>query len=253
VISVSNANARLYLEAGKDYVVAMPDSPLTVPGGLWVIGGRNVVVVGGEISNDTPIASPTSYDAAYGLYLRNQTGTVHLEGLWIHGRGIGQALVLDQGAGATVQIQRSRFETLHPVGYVHTDGIQSWRGPYVLKIDHLTIQTAGVGIQVQPRQYSQERLGTWEWHHINIVQQTGDAYALWKNSDIWWRIDQSDLYVRNLGYLAWANVDNAPTGWSRWNPGADAPITGEAWKVGLRPEGDFVPASAVGIGYAAGG
>src|SRR5207249_2459933 len=121
-----------------------------------------------------------SVDAAYGVYLKNQTGTVHLEGLWIHGRGIGQAVVMDEGSGATVQIQHCRFETLHPVGYVHTDGIQSWSGPYKLKIDDLTIQTAGVGIQVQPRQFSPVTLGMWEWHRINVVQQTSDAYALWK-------------------------------------------------------------------------
>ena len=36
---------------------------------------------------------------------------------------------MDESQGATVQLERSRFETLHPVGYVHTDGIQTWAGP----------------------------------------------------------------------------------------------------------------------------
>ncbi len=248
-INVTNANARLNLNAGQDYIVKLPGTPLTASGGLWLIGGRNIIVVGGEIFDDSPISSPTSVDEAYGIYLKNQTGTVHLEGLWVHGRGVGQAVVMDEGQGATVQIQNCRFETLHPVGYVHTDGIQSWSGPKKLLLDRVTIQTAGVGIQVQPRQYSPVSLGSWSWHRMNVVQQTAAAYALWKNSDAWWALDQSDLFVRNLGYLAWANVDSYPVGWNRWNPGGDAQITGEAWKIGLRPEGDFVPAGAVGTGY----
>ena len=43
-IEVTNRESRLYLDAGKDYVVELPSTPLTAPGGLWVVGGRNVVV-----------------------------------------------------------------------------------------------------------------------------------------------------------------------------------------------------------------
>lgn len=222
----------------------MPTTPLTAKGGLWLIGGRNIVVIGGEIFNDTPITAPESVDSAYGLYLKGQTGIVHLEGLWIHGKGLGQALIMDQGNGATIQVQRSRFETLHPVGYVHTDGIQTWRGPHRLKMGYVTIITHGVGIQTMPHQYGNINIDTWEYRHVNIEQKTPDAYALWKgaHSGGYWREIHEDFWVKNLGHLAWPDA-------AHWNPGGPAKIEGEAFHQGLRPAGDFVPAGQVGLSY----
>jgi hypothetical protein len=250
-INVTNANSKLYLNAGQDYVVNMPSTPLTVSGGLWLIGGRNVVVVGGEIRNDSEdISSTAQVDAHYGVYLKNQTGTVHLEGLWIHGVGIGQAIVTDEPQ-ATVQVENCRLESLHPVTqWIHTDGIQSWRGPYELNLYNDTVQTAGVALQVQPRQYTDVALGTWQWHNVNVVQQTSDAFALWKNSGTggtWWPIDQSGLYVKNLGYLAWSDQNDFSM--TKWNPGGGAPITGSPWTLGLRPGGDYVTSGAAGTSY----
>ena len=130
MVAVTPENRGLFLDPGVDYIVDLPDTPFTVPGGISIVGGRNVVIRGGEIYDDTPLASGETTDGAYGLYLEDQTGTIHLEGLWIHGRGIGQALILDESKGATVQVQTSRFAALHPVGNdVHTDGIQTWEGP----------------------------------------------------------------------------------------------------------------------------
>ena len=45
--------------------------------GLTIEGGRNVVLVGGEIHHGQPISSASSNR---GLYLVDQTGTVHVEG-----------------------------------------------------------------------------------------------------------------------------------------------------------------------------
>ena len=59
-INVTNQNSRLFLSAGQDYVIQMPSTPLTASGGLWLIGGRNVVVIGGEIFDDSPIPSGSS-------------------------------------------------------------------------------------------------------------------------------------------------------------------------------------------------
>jgi hypothetical protein len=238
----ASGSRRLELDPGRDYIVLMPSEPLK--GGLTIVGGRNIEIVGGEIVDETPISPSASVSSAYGLYLENQTGTVHLEGLWIHGRGIGQALVLAEWAGATVQVQSSRFAALHPVGHVHTDGIQSWAGPTRLRLRDVTIRTAGVGIQTQPNQFQPVSIDWWEYRRVNIVQMTKAAYALWKSAGkgTWWREIHEDLWVRNLGNYAWPSA-------REWNPGGNARIEGQSIKRGLPPGGDFVQARRVGIGY----
>ena len=243
-IRVTNDNAQLFLEPQRDYVIEMPSTPVTVSGGVWIKGGRNLVVVGGEIYDDTPIPPGTSPDQAYGLYLRDQTGTVHLEGLWIHGRGIGQALVLAEDLGATVQVQHSRFETLHPVGSVHTDGIQTWAGPFRLRLFDVTIVTAGVGLQTQPHQFVPVTIDAWEYRRVNIRQTTDDAYALWRypGSGGWWREIHENFWVKNRGNLAWPDL-------SHWNPGADGAIEGDRIRLGVPPGGDFVPDGFAGVRY----
>ncbi len=243
-IAVTNDNPRVYLKPDKDYILQLPATPVTAEGGVWVVGGRNVVMVGGEIFNDSPITDGMVADLAYGLYLRDQTGTVYLEGLWIHGRGIGQAIVLSEAKGATVQLQHSRLEPLHPVGFVHTDGIQSWAGPLRLRLFDVTIVTAGVGLQTQPHQYEPETIDTWEYRSVNIRQTTAAAYALWKEPAAggWWREIHDDLWVKNLGYLAWPDV-------AHWNPGGRGKVEGTKLHLGVPPGGDFVPEGSVGLGY----
>ncbi len=243
-IKVTNENARLLLEPDKDYVIKMPATPVTAEGGVWIVGGRNVVVVGGEIFDDTPITPDMTNDLAYGLYLKDQTGTVHVEGLWIHGRGIGQAIVLSEAKGATVQVEHCRFETLHPVGYVHTDGIQSWAGPLRLRLFDVSIVTAGVGLQTQPHQFEPEVVDAWEYRRLNIRQTTANAYALWKERGTggWWREIHEDVWVKHRGYLAWPDV-------AHWNPGGNSLVEGTKLHLGVPPGGDFVREGSVGIGY----
>ena len=247
-IEVTNDNTHLFLDPEKDYVIKMPSTPVTAAGGVVIVGGRNIVMVGGEIFDDTPIADPVESYLAYGLFLRDQTGTVHLEGLWIHGRGIGQAVVLSETKGATVQLQHSLLETLHPVGYVHTDGIQSWSGPLRLRLFDVTIVTAGVGLQTQPHQFGPQPIDTWEYRRVNIRQTTAAAYALWKDpgDGDWWREIHESMWVRNRGNLAWPDL-------AHWNPGGKAKVEGTKLRLGVPPGGDFVPEGSVGAGYAPAG
>jgi hypothetical protein len=242
-VEITETNRRLFLDPGRDYVVRMPSTP---SGGIAIRGGRNVVIVGGEIFDDSPISPSEPASMAYGLYLLDQTGTVHLEGLWIHGRGIGQAIVLGESQGATVQVQTSRLASLHPVGYVHTDGIQSWAGPTRLRLRNVTIRTAGVGIQTQPHTFATSPIDKWEYWRVNVVQTTADAYALWKDTGKgdWWREIHRELWVKNLGYFAYPLR-------SYWNPGGPAEVEGEPIKRGVPPRGDFVQARIVGLRYEA--
>ena len=55
-IDVTNQNHTFALEAGHDYIIRLPSTPLTAKHGLVLIGGRNVVIIGGEIRQDDPIS-----------------------------------------------------------------------------------------------------------------------------------------------------------------------------------------------------
>jgi hypothetical protein len=243
-VEISESNRYLFLEDGRDYVVRMPDTPFSMPGGISIVGGRNVVIVGGEIFDDTPIRDGEPYNLAYGIFLQDQTGTVHLEGLWIHGRGIGQAIVMSQTKGATVQVVNSLLAPLHPVGYVHTDGIQTYAGPWRLRLNNVTIRTAGVGIQTQPHELGAVPVDRWAYRRVNVVQTTRDAYALWKAAGHggWWRQIHEDLWVRNLGNYAWPTPRH-------WNPGGPAMVEGSPIRKGVPPKGSYVQARWVGLSY----
>jgi hypothetical protein len=84
-VYVSNDSRILTLDSTRDYIIEMPAAPLS-SGGLNISGGRNVVLIGGEIRRDPATCSSTTADRA--LYLHKQTGTVHVEGLLISGANI---------------------------------------------------------------------------------------------------------------------------------------------------------------------
>jgi chitodextrinase len=255
-IDVTNQNREFYLDNNKDYIVKLPSTPLTAEGGLVLIGGHNVVIVGGEIRNDSPISGGQGVDMAYGIALYRQTGTVHIEGVWIHGAGIGQTILIahtDQtSANSIIQVENSRLESLHPVGTVHTDTIQSYGGPGQLRLYNDTLISNGVTLQTQPCDVGNGPTPhNWDYRRLNLVHQTADAYALWKNCTPWSEYHQ-DLWLKvNPNHVA-ASSNSAWAGgncWACWNPGGSWPITGEAIHLGTPPGGDFVPASSVGIGY----
>lgn len=264
-INVSENNRVLDLNVGQDYIIKMPQTALgrssrvDMPA-LWVLNGRNVVIIGGEIRIDQVATGTDTNYRQRGIILSGQKGIVHIEGLWIHGAGMGQAISFDSGRDTigTVQIENSRLESLHPVQYppkveVHTDAIQSWNGPTVLKLYQDTIISNGTVLQVQPRQYdSSHPLGTWDYRNVNFIHQTPDSYALWKASAKWsvyhenlW-LKTNPNHVASDYHSAWAGEGNC---WTCWNPGGSWPITGEAFNIGLRPTGDFAPQGVPGIGY----
>lgn len=48
-VQVSSSRPSLVLDDDKDYVVKLPATPVTTKGGVTIRGGRNVVLIGGEI------------------------------------------------------------------------------------------------------------------------------------------------------------------------------------------------------------
>ncbi|MEO5576967.1 MAG: hypothetical protein ABIR67_06180 [Gaiellaceae bacterium] len=252
-VTKANLGELVSLEPGRDYRLILPEAPIEST--LNVIGGRNVVLIGGEVRISGEVAD-AGVDRRYGIFLKDQTGTVHVEGLRIHGDDLAAGVVLDQAKGATVQLQNLRIEDVHARDNVeftdaHPDVIQTWRGPHILRIDRLTGTTAAVGLQFQPYEYEWQQLGTWEVRRTNLRGSRSpdlSRHLLWRNtgvpgpagSDTWWQQRNEDLWVEPApGRAGWVAFPSAEL----WQP----------FRIGAPPGGDFVPKEAVGSSYASPG
>ena len=138
-VKVGPGGGQFTLQPGKDYVVKIGD----VSGPVRLVGGRNVVLIGGHIT--IPWAgADASISSRLGLYLKGQTGTVHVEGLLIDNAGgdLSEGIQIN-APDAVVQIQNVRIDGVHARDEVnfsdnHPDLIQPWGGVQALRIDHLS-------------------------------------------------------------------------------------------------------------------
>ena len=94
-INVSNQNSLHLFRRRFGVPVKMPSSPLTVSGGLSLIGSRNVVIVGGEIFRDTPVLLVRwSGCGVRDRALSANRHRPHRGRVGTRGPGIGQAILL---------------------------------------------------------------------------------------------------------------------------------------------------------------
>ena len=238
-IHVSETNRDLRLDPTKDYVVQMPSQPLTGAGGLKIGGGRNVVLIGGEISLPAGVGSG---HAGRGLYLKGQTGTIHVEGLLITGAGLNEGINLDQQLGAVVQLQNVRVDTVHGSSSGdHADVLQTWAGPRQLRVDGLTGSTTYQGLFLLPRQSgAQAQPEMMDLRRVDLTGSPESAYLMWRD-DLSWPLHVSDVWV--------APRDPSYRGGFLW-PKSGAGTT--AWpyvQVGRPAAGSFVPEGLAGLGY----
>src|SRR5204862_8143108 len=155
-VDVSTGARVLQLDPKRDYVVKMPSRPLVGGDGLAISGGHNVVLIGGSIVVP-PQGLAATGEQRRGLFLKAQTGTIHVEGLRIGGRGLAEGIDLDERLGATVQLENIRVDGLKARDEVHftdnhDDVIQTWAGPARLRVDHLTGHTDYQGFFLNPQQ-----------------------------------------------------------------------------------------------------
>jgi hypothetical protein len=233
VIHLTTADQHLELDPTRDYVILPPATPLTNPGGVSINGGRNVVWIGGEISIPGTVA-PTQKNGGRGLYLLNQTGTIHIEGLRIDGDGLAEGI--DIGAPrATVQLRNLRIGPVRkrPGLATHPDVIQAWGGPKVLRIDGLTASTDYQGIFLQPQAYGKVDVLRVELHDVDITGSPGSGYLLWAATPV--PLRARDVFLtaprsRPTRQLLWP----APRAWPGVRRARVAP---------------FVPAPTAGLRY----
>jgi hypothetical protein len=252
-INATDSNRILKLDQSKDYIIELPkDQPLR--GGLSIWGGRNAVLIGGEIliSADDPRGA-LSYIRA--VYLQEHAGTMHFEGVLIRGENPGD---LQEGfnlnlrqTNCVVQIQNVRVEKVHGTRDAHhADILQTWAGPAELRIDGLTGFTQYQGMFLLPNQHFPLEKGgflpkKWIFKNINIEGAEGSGYMLWAPpSEQQWPMEIENVWVKpheskqgRRDSFLWPKPDQESDRF--W----------EDVKAGVPPGGDFVPAGTAGLNY----
>jgi hypothetical protein len=170
----------LNLDPRRDYVVHVA----TRRKGLIVNGGHNVVMIGGEISIGWQ-GKDANHNLRRGLLLKNQTGTVHVEGLRIGGSDLGEGIDLDQRKGATVQLVNLKIGTVTARDSkhftdTHPDLVQTWAGPKRLRIDGLQGRTGYQGLFLLPRQFDHKlKIDEISVRNTSITGTRTSRYLLW--------------------------------------------------------------------------
>lgn len=209
-----SGDSTLVLEDGQDYVVRLPrDQPLVASGGLSITGGEDVVLVGGEIR--APEEEEEGLDRR-GLYLKEQTGTVHVEGVRLTGP-LSEGINLSQPEGATVQLQNVIIDEVRGErdGH-HADLLQTWAGPARLRVDGLTGRSDYQGMFLAPMEFGEEEPQEFDLRRLRIAGVDSHGYMLWGPDDApYLEVTDSEVTVerdrgRDLIFEpqdAWEDVD----------------------------------------------
>jgi hypothetical protein len=231
---------QLNLDTSRDYVIQMPPTPLAR--GVVIVGGRNVVLVGGEIDIPMQSGDPPSIYSRRGLYLKGQTGTVHVEGLLIHGPDLSEGINLDERLGAVVQIENVRIDGVHArdeQGFTdnHPDILETWAGPAKLRVDRLTGSTDYQGFFLAPNQFgSQPPPNEVKLSHVDLhAEACCYGFMLWEVGTF--PLLSDDVWVTTHPGRTLAN--------SLWPSAGSWPGVSE----GEPPGGDFVPEGLAGASY----
>ncbi len=240
----SRPDGKISLSAGTDYILKLPtDAVYSNTHGLEIVGGRNVVIVGGTVdvgggwySSGTGPGVPADGMVKRAAYFLSQTGTVHLEGV----RFISSSGNLSEGINisapmATVQIQNVSIDTVLTGTQAtnHADALQSWNGPETLLVDGFTATTGYQGMFLNPHDTSTASAVTENWvlKNVELVGNSSAKYILWR--------------VRPPQGIATYNVFTSG-GVGNWNSASDWPNVTKG-----RAPVDF--AASAGVGYASPG
>lgn len=246
------------LDTSKDYVLKMP---AVARGPVTIKGGRNVVIIGGQISVTT-----TSTRA---LYVNGNNGTVHIEGMLITGTsGVEYDAVAINSPNSIVQLQNMRTPNVRGSvnknnGYAgwHGDIVQPWGGVKELRIDKLTGSTNYQGLFLRP---DLGAIGKIDIKRVDLgfdnVNVDGGGHLVWLTTgetQTAGSVAIEEVYVssfktgRDIGASVWPQVGGSGAvkkadGSVYW-PNLSA-VSGSV-KPGTPSGGSFVPNGAAGVSY----
>jgi hypothetical protein len=264
-IAVGDGYTQLHLDPVRDYVIRLPT--VDKRGGLTLAGGHDVVVVGGHVT--IPAGAPPGRlgdRQRRGLYIKDATGTVHVEGvLFDADHGVQWDAIDIAAPAAVVQIENVRVEQVRGAfrGF-HGDVVQPWGGVRELRIDRLTATSDYQGLTIP---IDKGPIGSARISDVNIRGLSsgppGTDHLLWLTTGSatcsGYPVSLTSVYVQprrgqSLGRTVWpergaprgchARVGHRRAAWPLL-PGVHGPV-----HLGSPPHGSFVPPGAAGAGYA---
>jgi hypothetical protein len=260
-VALGNGPTETYLSPDQDYVIELPHQKKV--GATTIVGGHNVVIIGGAVTIPAGTLPGEENDRERrAIYIKDATGTVHIEGVLIDGSGGSEFDGIDIDAPeATVQLENDRIVGVRgDYDTMHGDIVQPWGGVARLRIDRLTGSSDYQGLQL-PEDLGP--IGSAEISNVNLTA-TGSSleggYMLWltkgSHTCISYPVSLTDVFVqprseRALTESVW------PSMYTRFGchcTGSDTaswpalPVTG-AVQQGAPPGGSYVPAGTVGVGY----
>jgi Bacterial Ig domain len=254
-VNVPNSNGKLYMDSSRDYIVNVEH--LTACGGLWLEGGRNVVVVGAHIT--IPGACASAYDRT-AVKVRANNGTVHLEGILIDGSYTHDGIVT-ASPNTTLQVENVRVERLQALDSNHPDCLQTQGGLGRLRVDRFSCSTPLQGFFLKVE--GGNPVGPADIRRTNF---RGAFHAFWQETTSVGPITLSEVWVgssqRSFGLDVWPQSDAygqsdpnrravlSSDGSYLWFTNSN--ITGRVNK-GIPSTGDFVPSGVAGAAYSSPG
>ncbi len=267
VINVKvSGNHNINLDGDKDYILNMPDSPVTEA--LAIVGGRNVVMIGGEIDIPNQGKNATR-SSRTGIKIKNSKGIIHIEGILIYGEDLSEGIQIS-APNAIIQIQNVRIEDIHAHDQVnftdnHPDLIQPYGNVTELRIDHFTGSTDYQGFMLKADYNG--ALGTVKISNANIIGRPTARYLIWfSNVPTAGDVTFENVYLDlpsgshgSIGNAVWPHdrksypnqaqvINTADCTCVTWPPEMRPQIIGYLQE-GLPPQGDYVKQGQVGIGY----
>jgi hypothetical protein len=272
-IDVPDSVQHLALSHSRDYVLKLPAGGRT--GALWIDGGHNVVLIGGQITipSSANQVDNGEDDTDTGIYIDGATGTVHIEGVLITGQPNVMFDGIDVNAPlATIQIENVRVDNVWGSDTTeHADVIQTWGGFKNLRIDHLTANGDYQGLTIDPDLGSE---GTADIRNVDLTLDpppaalasttVGGGHMIWLSNQTKSCKSATSIRFSNV-YVDTTNprVPSMNTVWPEAHssdlpcPGTlsgnsvtwpSLPVTGSV-TLGSPLGGSFVPSGVAGLNY----
>lgn len=256
-IDLSASSTLPRLDSTRDYILKMPAEPRTKA--TMIVGGRNVVVMGGHIALANLDGRKVADAEKRAIYIKDNRGTVHIEGVLIDGSTSGEFdAVAIAAPESIVQLQNIRALDVHGTYKTfHGDVVQPWGGVKELRIDRMTASTHYQGLQIDQ---DLDSIGREIIQNVNLSGPGNYKIWLTKFPDRTpERIELSQVYVtlakdRPLDRSVWPDRNDRDFGAQLSEDGKSVSwpnlpfVTGEVL-LGPPPEGDFVPEGAAGAAY----
>jgi hypothetical protein len=260
------------MDTSKDYIIKLPKNEALI-GGLHLNGGRNIHVIGGEITipmQPTPAGSQyPSITNRRMMKTQGATGTVHIEGILGRGPDISEGIQLIS-PNSIVQVQNVRIEHLRSrdqVGFTdnHPDLIQLISGHKEVRIDKFTGSSDYQGFFLCPK--AGESTDHLIVKRTNIIGDPTSRQLFWMCDTIK-KATLDQVWIINPTGYQWgfrrmispgegdpaprfAIISTDPQGrkYATWPTAMTNPsVTGRVTE-GTPPTGDFVPVGVAGSSY----